>query len=90
MASDQRKRDLDKSTRTALSGLDAILAELADDHLKPGEFTAQQAYEQHKQAGGNKTYQSVRQIILRKLDDGELLARKVTVNGTRVNAYRVP
>lgn len=88
MAHHREKRGLDKSARAALNGLDAILATLVDDSLKPGEFTAWQAYEKHRDAGGTKTYDSIRYSLREKFKRGELLRRPVVINGKAGNAYR--
>ena len=90
MASHQRKRDLDKSTRTALSGLDTILAELADDHLKPGEFTARQVYDQHREQGGSMTFDAIRKRLSVIEERGDITSRRLIFKGTTTKAYRVP
>jgi len=77
-------------TRQTLSALDSILAELADDHLKPGEFTALQVYEQHKAAGGMKSQEAIRGTLKRKETKGDLVSRPIVLNGNVTNAYRVP
>lgn len=70
------------------TGLDAILAELAEDKLEPGEFTARDAYEAHRKQGGTRTFESVRKMLIRMAERGELISRLIRLGGTAVFAYR--
>ena len=90
MASNERKRTLDQSTRAALSGMDSLLAELAEDGLRPGEFTARQAYESHREKGGARSDRSIREILVAKARNGQMLCRKAVIDGKWTNAYRAP
>lgn len=70
------------------NGLDAILAELAEDGLRPGEFTAQQAFDRHKELGGTKSCESIRGLLKRMANGGDLLTRQCVLGGKVTNCYR--
>ena len=77
-------------TIKALGGLEAILAELADDGLRPGEFTAIQAHAEHVAAGGKRSVKAIRCILQEKANAGKLNTRKVSIDGSSQNAYSAP
>ena len=70
------------------NGLDAFLAELSDDGLRPGEFTSRQAYERHRASGGNRSFNAIRFMLQSKVAAGELTARPIVYMGKVANAYR--
>ena len=70
--------------------MESVLAKLADNDLKPGEFTALQVYEQHRTGGGTKSLEAIRSMMKRMADNGDLLTRQIIENGKVANAYRVP
>lgn len=67
--------------------LEMILAELADNELKPGEFTTRQLYEKHVEGGGKMGMNALQQRVKRLYQDGNLKSRKVVIGGKMTNAY---
>jgi|APGre2960657404_1045060.scaffolds.fasta_scaffold07885_2 hypothetical protein len=90
MANHKRGQRLDKSTRAAVSGIDAILAELAEDVIRPDEFTAKMTYEQHVKAGGTRTLASIRAHLLRRSNEGKLKSRSINIDGKITTVYSLP
>jgi len=73
-----------------MSGLDSFIAEIMSDVLRPDEFTARQVYEKQRDAGGQKTLDSVRGLLQRMENQGNLKARRIILNGKITAAYSVP
>lgn len=72
------------------SGLDSVLAQIMADELRPGEFTAQQAFYKHREMGGKKTLQSVRCFLQRLESAGDIKGRRIKINSKVTVAYSVP
>ena len=71
----------------APGGLAAILAELEEGGLRPGEFTACGAFEEHKAAGGKRTLDSIRFALRRMEGKGKLQSRKILMDAKWTRAY---
>ena len=90
MASNQRTGKLDKSARSAVSGLEWALATIAeaDMPIQVDEFTALQVFDAHQASGGATNYNGIRNILDRDRRAGKITARKGRINGTICNIYR--
>ena len=73
------------ATKSALTGLEWAIAQTVDKPKQPGEFTCQE----YVDATG-KTEQAASSTLKRMVQSGMLVARKVTIKGTRANLYRKP
>ena len=78
-----------KQTKATLSALDTILAELADNEIRPDEFTSMMAHERHVAEGGQMTVEAIRHRLNRMVADGRLQARKVSGKTGKTLAYSV-
>jgi len=90
MASNERTRRLDKSTRLTLSALDAVLVEMPVKTIRADEFTIDQYVERRIAMGDDRTYHGHRCMIDRLCKANKLKKRKVLVNGKECNAYSLP
>ena len=90
MASHKGTGKLDKSARSAVSGLEWALASIADADkpIQPDEFTALQVFEAHQASGGTNTIAGIRSILDRERTNGKVTVRKHRVNGTICNIYK--
>lgn len=76
-------------TKRTLSAIDAILAQLTSDGLRPDEFTAAQAFERHRAEGGERTAKAIREALDTMVRNGGLVKRLVLLKGKRTGAYSV-
>lgn len=90
MASNKRAQRLDQSTRDTLNALDAALLMMGCRTIQPGEFTTDEYIAARIQKGDHRTYDGIRFSLERMCKRGELLKRKVVINGKECNAYRLP
>jgi hypothetical protein len=90
MARNQRRPNLDKSTRDHLTGLEAALAELVPKPRQPDEFTAVELWEFSGGIAGGITLASIRSKLDRSVKNGAYVARKAIEGGTLINLYRKP
>lgn len=87
MASNKRGAGLDQPARSAVTALDALLAELADSGMRPDEFTVAQAHELHVAGGGERSYDAIARMLDRRVSAGTMAKRKVIVDGKHAIAY---
>ena len=83
MASNQRTRNLDKSTRGAMSGIEWALTELVPQPIQHDEFTIQQFI---ARSGMNRN--SAATTLAKKEKSGDLASRIGCVDGKSVRIYR--
>lgn len=85
MASHQRKRNLDKSTRGALSVLEWALQEFGQTDIRADEFTTNDFADKTGKSRNVACYE------LKKLErDGKLVSRVGKQNGSATRFYRKP
>ena len=83
MASNQRARNLDKSTGRAVSGLEWALQEFAAEAIRPDEFTLAQFV-----AASGMNRNSARARLVDREKTGELTSRIGCVAGKSARIYR--
>ena len=90
MASNQRTRGLDQSTRATLSALDYALEQTDITKRKEDEFTSSEFYHALIARGvkisNSGTMYRLKEMVAR----GELVKRKVMINGATTNLYSKP
>lgn len=89
MARNETRRGLDKSTRSALSGLDSYLATMEIGGIEPDEWTAEMAHKQAISSGMVVTLDAIRLRLKRDYEKGIITSRKVFIGRHWTNAYRV-
>ena len=72
------------------NALESILAELAEDVIRPDEFTAKMTYEEHMKAGGTRTLAAIRAHLLRRSNEGKLKSRSINIDGKITTVYSLP
>lgn len=83
MASNKRREGLDQPTGNTLTALDKLLASLKKDELEADEFTAQMIAQK-----SGRSLNSIRSILTRMKNSGELTSRKFVINGSVANVYK--
>jgi len=72
------------------NALESILAELAEDVIRPDEFTAKMTHEEHMKAGGTRTLAAIRAHLLRRSSEGKLKSRSINIDGKITTVYSLP
>jgi len=90
MASNQRKRSLDFSTRDSLSALEKALEMSYLSPLRDNEFTSEQYIERARALGQYVSDDACRCTLKRLVQAGKLNSRKIKMNGSQCNAYSTP
>ena len=91
MASNERTRRLDKSTRLTLSALDYALeqSEIAAAR-RVDEFTSQEYYAALLAKGANISHSGALYRLNELIASGKLTKRKITIDGAPTNLYSKP
>lgn len=87
MASNQRKRNLDQSTRDSLSALEKVLEMSCASPLRDDEFTTEQYIVKEKQRGIFVSDDASRAALKRLVQAETLQIRKIKMHGKQCNAY---
>ena len=90
MASNQRTRGLDKSTRDTLSALDWALEQSEKTERKPNEFTSSEYHDGLIAKGVNIGKRASIERLYLLVTKGELTVRKITLKGSQTNLYSKP
>ena len=66
------------------------MAQVAEDEkpVQSDEWTAKMAHAAHREQGGNLSADAFRFRFARMVESGELVVRKVLVNGKKENVFR--
>lgn len=89
MARNETRRGLDKSTRSALSGLDSYLATLEYAGIEPDEWTAEMAHEKAISKGIKTTRDAIRHRLKRDVENGKLTKREILIGRHLTHVYKV-
>lgn len=81
---------LPKKTTNALAGLDWALANVAEIPQQDDEFTIDEFFQTALKSGGGLTREAAYCRVKRMAQRGELVLRKITIDGARCNLYRRP
>ena len=87
MASNQRKRSLDQSTRHTLSALEKALGMTCASPLRDDEFTMHDYIEKYRKVNPQASINGLRSRLYLLVKSGEYKTRKITINGKSCNAY---
>jgi hypothetical protein len=87
MASNQRTRGLDKSTRNTLSALDYALEQTDTSKRKADEFTSSEYYRALIAKGVKISNSGAMYRLTEMVARGELVKRKTMINGAQTNLY---
>jgi hypothetical protein len=90
MASNQRKRGLDQSTRNTLSALDWALEQSEKTERKENEFTSSEYHDGLIAKGVNIGKRASIERLYLLVTKGELTVRKITLKGSQTNLYSKP
>ena len=90
MASDQRTRGLDQSTRATLSALDFALEQTDATKRKADEFTSGEFYHALIARGVKISNSGAMYRLKEMVARGELVKRKIMINGATTNLYSKP
>jgi hypothetical protein len=88
MASNQRKRALDKPTRDTLSDLDFALKQTITHPKQPGEFTVEEYRLAALERGVGVAARTCRGRLTSLVEAGVLAVRKIPCQGGNENVYR--
>ena len=84
MAGNKKRIGLDQPNGNTLTGIDRILAEMANDTLEPDEFTLAMICERSPDISPDV----IRHRLDRMVGLGVCTKRKLIVNSKKVNVYR--
>ncbi len=90
MASNQRTRGLDLSTRNTLSALDYALEQTDTGKRKADEFTSSEYYRDLIAKGVKISDSGAMYRLKEMVARGELVKRKTIINGAQTNLYSKP
>lgn len=75
------------ATRDAIA---AMLAEIGNDQIQEGEFTARMVFEEGQKAGSSKSITAIRQKLAALAESGKLRVRLANIDGRMQSVYRHP
>ena len=88
MASNKGKRNLDQSTRSALSSLEWALQQSIESPKRDDEFTVSEYYESLQNAGMEIGYRQAQARLDSMVEKKQLTKRKINIKGAQTSLFR--
>ena len=87
MASHERKRSMDQSTRSALSSLEWALQQSIESPKRDDEFTVSEYYESLQNAGMEIGYRQAQARLDSMVEKKQLTKRKINIKGAQTSLF---